>query len=125
MAFTPCSAHGKLYKGGASSFFLRLVAGNTATGGKLQFCPDCASVVLDWLRDHAVKVSEGDTFYEYSMPLACGNCGGDLGGNAVAFFGNAYPRGMRESQWYAQVCAECVDAVITDLYLNKAAQRPS
>lgn len=125
MAFTPCAAHGQLYKGGASSFFLRLVAGVSSTGGKLQFCPDCSSIVLEWLREHAIRVSVGDTFYPYAQPLSCGNCGGDLGDTPAALFGNAYPRGMVESQWYAQICGNCVEPVSLDLHLAQAAQRPS
>jgi hypothetical protein len=120
MAFTPCAADGAKYAGGASTFFLRLVAGGTQMGGKLQFCANHATEVLDSLRLHYVKVSEGDKFLEYTEPMACGNCGGAAGDNRVTFYGNAYPRGNAESQWYGLVCAKCFDAVVEDFHLDKA-----
>lgn len=120
MAFTPCARHGQMYRGGASSFFLRLVDGTTTLGGKLQFCPDCAMIILDYLREHCIKVSEGDTFLAEPTASSCLNCKAALNGHATAFFGNAYPRGMVESQWYGQVCPDCVDAVRTDLSLSGA-----
>jgi hypothetical protein len=123
MAFTPCAFHGRGYAGGASTFFLRLVSGGDQRGGKLQVCPDCASVALEYLALHFQKVSEGETFFEYSEPLACANCGGDLGADPMPFYGNAYPRGKRETQWYGQVCSDCVGPVAEDLHLDAAKVR--
>ena len=93
MAFTPCAFHGAKYSGGASTFFLRLVRGGDARGGKLQVCPNCAVLTLDYLSQHAIKVSEGDSFVDYADPIGCMNCGGDVQTGSLAFYGNAYPRG--------------------------------
>jgi hypothetical protein len=123
MAFTACANHGGRYAGGANSFFLRLVRGNAARGGKLQVCGSCASLWLDYLAAHAAKVSEGDRFLEFEEPLACANDGGSLGNDPWTFYGNAYPRGMAESQWYARVCDVCADAVAEDLKLDSATAR--
>jgi len=123
MAFTPCAFHGAGYSGGASSFFLRLVDGGTQRGGKLQVCPNCATVVLEYLAKHFVRVSEGDTFFEFTEPLACANCGGDVSTERQGFYGNAYPRGKRESQWYGLICPDCTDAVAEDLHLDAARVR--
>lgn len=123
MAFTPCAFHGAGYAGGASTFFLRLVHGGEARGGKLQVCANCATAALDYLAQHATKVSEGEQFFEFTEPLACMNCGGDISSGAQSFYANAYPRGKRESQWYARCCPVCVDAVSDDLHLDAAAVR--
>lgn len=109
-----------MYRGGASTFFLRLVDGTITLGGRLQFCPDCATIILEYLHEHAIKVSEGDTFLAEPRAIACLNCKRPLNGHATALFGNAYPRGMVESQWYGQVCPDCIDAVMTDLSLSGA-----
>jgi hypothetical protein len=124
MAFTPCAFHGRGYAGGASTFFLRLVDGAAQIGGKIQVCANCASEALDYLQKHFVRVSEGDIFYEFAEPLACANCGGDVSASRSLFFGNAYPRGHRESQWYGKVCGACADSVAEDLHLGAAQQRP-
>lgn len=123
MAFTPCAFHGAGYAGGASTFFLRLVAGRAQRGGKLQCCPNCASAALDYLAQHFQKVSEGETFFEYTEPAECSNCVGGLDDGAQPFYGNAYPRGKRESQWYGKVCSACLDAVAADLHLDEAQGR--
>lgn len=123
MAFTPCAFHGAKYSGGASTFFLRLVRGGDARGGKIQVCANCATVALDYLRKRAVKVSEGDTFTDYTEPVACMNCGGDVSDGSAGFYGNAYPRGHVETQWYARCCRACVDAVADDLHLDEARVR--
>lgn len=124
MAFTPCAAHGKMYAGGASTFFLRLVEGSTSIGGKLQVCPDCASVWLDYLAEHFQKVSEGETFFQFGPQEACSGCGNELGTAPLAFFGNAFPRGKVTTQWYGQVCADCVEAVSADLSLTGPTVKP-
>lgn len=120
MAFFPCAVHGGMYKGGSSTAFIRLVNGNVSIGGKLRVCPDDAAMMLDYLREHFTKISEGDTFLENAPVLTCGSCHGDLGANPSALFANVYFRGLVESQWYGQVCQECGPAVITDLSLLKA-----
>lgn len=120
MAFTPCAFHGAKYSGGASTFFLRLVKGGGARGGKIQVCAGCAALALDYLAKRAVKVSEGDEFADYNEPLACMNCGGDVSSASYAFYGNAYPRGHLETQWYARCCSACADAVAEDLHLDEA-----
>jgi len=125
MAFTPCAFHGGKYAGGANTFFLRLVRGNEQRGGKLQLCANCASLALAYLALHTQKVSEGDTFLEHSVPMACMNCSGDLGDDPLAFYGNSYPRGKAEAQWWAQCCNACADAVTEDLFLNGASGRRS
>jgi len=124
MAFTPCAMHGAKYAGGASTFFLRLVHGGEQRGGKLQTCANCATLTLELLAQRFQKVSEGEVFFDYAEPIACANCGGNLGDRQQAFFGNAYPRGHSESQWYGQVCANCVEAVAEDLHLDSARVRP-
>ena len=108
MAFTPCAFHGAKYSGGASTFFLRLVRGGDARGGKIQVCGNCASLALDYLAQHAIKVSEGDAFVDYADPATCMNCGVLLVASARSFYGNAYPRGHVETQWYARCCDACV-----------------
>jgi hypothetical protein len=118
MAFTPCAFHGAKYSGGASTFFLRLVKGGDARGGKLQVCPNCAVLTLEYLSMHAIKVSEGDSFVDYADPIGCMNCGGDVQTGSLAFYGNAYPRGRVETQWYAKCCPACADAVADDLHLD-------
>lgn len=123
MAFTPCAVHGKGYAGAASTFFLRLVDRQDQTGGKIQTCGNCATIIMDELAVHYVKVSEGDDFYEVPESLDCAVCHGDLPVGSVKFYGNAYPRGHRESQWYGNVCPKCIEPVTQTLYLAKAAQR--
>lgn len=123
MAFTPCAFHGAKYSGGASTFFLRLVAGGDARGGKIQVCANCATLALEYLEQRAIKVSEGETFFDYADPLACMNCGGDISRGAAGFYGNAYPRGHVETQWYGKCCATCADAVAADLHLDEAKAR--
>jgi hypothetical protein len=120
MAFTPCAVHGAKYSGGASTFFLRLVAGGTGRGGKLQTCAKCAALVLDYLREHAVLVSEGELFQSYSEPMSCMSCGQPLAGPGTAFYGNSYVRGQLEAQWYGRCHATCEDAIADDLYLDAA-----
>jgi len=124
MAFTPCAFHGAKYTGGANTFFLRLVRGQESRGGKIQVCADCATLALDYLSQRAVKVSEGDRFLEYTDPVACGNDGSDVGAGYWTLYGNAYPRGMAESQWYMRVCNTCADAVAEDLHLDDVQARP-
>lgn len=123
MAFTPCAAHGKGYAGAASTFFLRLVEGANVTGGKIQTCADCATVVMDNLADHFQMVSEGEDFYDLQEVISCSLCGGDLPTHHVQFYGNAYPRGSRESQWYGRVCPDCVGTTTELLHLDKAQVR--
>jgi len=123
MAFTPCAADGAKYSGGANTMFLRLVSGNDQIGGKLQVCANHATVALDYLREHFAKISEGDKFLETTEPFACANCGGELNPGSVTFYGNTYPRGMAEAQWFGKVCPDCIVAVTDDLWLHKAAQR--
>src|SRR6476660_3611930 len=108
MAFSPCAADGAKYAGGANTFFLRLVSGDNQVGGRLQFCANHATLTLDHLSDHFIKVSEGERFLEYSDPTECANCGGDLAPGTVTFYGNTYPRGMAEAQWFGKVCPNCV-----------------
>lgn len=124
MAFTPCAFHGKGYAGAASTFFLRLVRGGDQIGGKLQVCPNCATTVLDELAEHYTKVSEGEEFFLVPEFLSCSACCGELNAGSFQFYGNAYPRGKRESQWYGRVCVECVPAVTEVLHLDKAQVRP-
>jgi hypothetical protein len=123
MAFTPCAFHGAKYSGGASTFFLRLVNGGNARGGKLQVCPNCAVLALDYLSERAIKVSEGDSFVDYADPIGCMNCGGDVQQGALGFYGNAYPRGRVETQWYAKCCATCADVVAEELHLDAGRAR--
>ncbi len=123
MAFTPCSFHGKGYAGAASTFFLRLVTGGDQVGGKIQVCPNCATLVLEELAEHYQKVSEGEDFYDLHEQLDCSVCHGELNGGHVQFYGNAYPRGHRESQWYGRVCADCVGPVTATLHLDQAVKR--
>jgi hypothetical protein len=123
MAFSPCAFHGAKYSGGASTFFLRLVDGGTARGGKIQVCAPCASAALDYLAKHTAKVSEGDVFTDYTEPAACMNCGSDVSHKALGFYANAYPRGHVETQWYARCCSKCADAVAEDLHLDEAQVR--
>jgi hypothetical protein len=123
MAFSACAKHGTGYKGGASTFFLRLVQGNETRGGKIQVCPNCAELLLDDLRQKFVKVSEGDDFYDFTEPFICANCGQGAAVHYQQFYGNAYPRGHTESQWYGRVCTACVDAVAEDFLLDKAQVR--
>ncbi len=120
MAFTPCAVHGAKYSGGANTFFLRLVDRGNAIGGKIQTCAKCATIIADRLASRMVKVSEGDEFTDYTEPLACSNCGGDVSSGAFAFFGNAYLRGHPETQWYGKVCVACRDAVAADFSLGAA-----
>lgn len=123
MAFTPCAFHGGKYAGGANTFFLRLVRGQDTVGGKLQVCANDATLALEWLAIHAVKVSEGERFLDHEDPLTCGNCGGELPDASFFLYGNAYPRGMAESQWYAKICDACVPAVTEDLHLDQVVSR--
>ena len=125
MAFTPCAFHGGKYAGGANTFFLRLVRGLEQRGGKLQICANDASLALDYLAMHAVKVSEGDRFLDHAEPCACMVCGGDLGNDPLTFYGNSYPRGKAEAQWWAKCCTVCADAVAEDLHLDEATGRRS
>jgi hypothetical protein len=125
LAFTPCAFHGAKYSGGANTFFLRLVRGGESLGGKLQCCANCASLAMAYLADHATKVSEGDQFLDHEEPSTCGNCRGQLAGQEWTLFGNAYPRGHSESQWWAKVCEVCVEAVTNDLHLLDAVGRRS
>jgi hypothetical protein len=123
MAFTLCAFHGARYAGGASTFFLRLVEGGSARGGKIQVCGNCATLALEYLTKHAIRVSEGEVFDDYTEPLACMSCGGDLTTRSLAFYGNAYPRGRVETQWYGRCCSGCADAVAEDLHLDSARAR--
>jgi hypothetical protein len=120
MAFSPCAVHQGMYRGGASTFFLRIVDGNDTRGGKLKVCPNDASILLDWLQEHSAKVSEGETFYQMPLESKCMQCGNDVERTTVKFFGNAYARGHVESQWFGYVCRECVESVATDLCLDRA-----
>jgi hypothetical protein len=123
MAFTPCAAHGKGYAGAASTFFLRLVDGGEQQGGKLQVCPNCATLFMEKLAESFQHVSDGDTFYELHDQSDCSYCHQDLNGSTIKLYGNAYPRGRRESQWFGQLCVTCVPAVVEDFNLDKAVQR--
>jgi hypothetical protein len=124
MAFTPCAIHGRGYAGGASTFFLRVVQASDVIGGRIQCCANCATELLDKLATRMIKVSEGDEFYEYTDPMACLNCGGELGHQPWQFYGNAYPRGKAPSQWFGRVCTVCRDSVISDYSLDVAERRP-
>lgn len=121
MAFTPCAWHGALYRGGANTAFIRLVEGGESVGGKLQVCANCATLCLDYLSDHAIKVSEGDQFYQFHQPTECSNCRGALNGSYSRLYANVYFRGRPESQWFGSICADCAGAVMEDLHLAGAA----
>ena len=120
MAFTPCAVDGRKYAGGASTFFLRLVRATESIGGKIQMCPTHTIDTAAKLAQRFQKVSEGDVFFDYAEPHTCANCGGDVAEFEYTFYGNAYPRGSRETQWYGKVCAQCRDAVIDDFSLDMA-----
>ena len=111
-----------MYRGGANTAFLRLVNGPAVIGGKLQFCANHATEALEYVDTKMIKVSEGETFYDYPSSLACSYCGGDLGDSPFGFFGNTYFRGMSERQYYGQICPDCVDQVAADLHLGAARQ---
>jgi hypothetical protein len=114
MAFVPCAIHGQMFKGGASTFFPALVNGSESHRKRVQTCPNCAAVLLERAQQNLQKVSEGDTFFEWSQPVDCANCHKTIGKERWAFYVSAYPRGLSESQWYGLVHPECVSAVAED-----------
>ncbi len=120
MAFSPCAFHGGKYPGGANTLFLRLVRGGDVVGGRIQVCANCTAVALEYLALHAIKVSEGEHFLEYTEPVACLNCASDLVDGHWAFYGNVYCRGMAEQQWYARYCVTCIEPITEDLHLAAA-----
>lgn len=111
MAFIPCELHGEKFLGGASSFYPALVRGSERHSRKLKTCRECAGKTLDDLAERFIKVSEGTEFFPYETPDRCGNCHNALTGQPWGFFVTAYPRGTVESQWYGQVCADCLAVV--------------
>jgi len=113
MAFAPCTVHGGGFKGGASTYFPALVQGGERKSARHKVCPPCADHFREWAEQRLSLVSEGETFYPQTQPLACANCGGHLT-DPWAFFLNEYKRGEPERQYYAQVCGACVLAVADD-----------
>ena len=118
MAFTPCALHQRMYKGGASTFFIAVVNGIQRRSRRLQTCPDCATVELDTLAQHLQKVSEGDDFYEVEEKTDCVMDGVPLDGQTWTMFVTAYPRGKPEQQWYGRLCPICADGVTRQYALS-------
>ncbi len=113
MAFAPCTVHGGGFQGGASTFFAALVRGSERFSVRHKTCLSDALTFHDWAIKHLSLVSEGDTFYPQTQPLACAMSGDDLV-NPFAFFLNEYLRGEPARQFYGQVCEKCSSAVADD-----------
>jgi hypothetical protein len=113
MAFSPCTVHGGGFKGGASTYFPALVRGGDRYSIRHKVCPNCATIFREWADKHLALVSEGDTFFDQQVHLACDNCGGRLD-NPYAFFLNEYMRGSPDRQYYGQICDTCAPAVAED-----------
>jgi len=113
MAFAPCTVHGGGFTGGASTFFPALVRGTERFSVRHKTCLPDALKFHDWAVARLSLVSEGETFYPQTQPLACALCGGQLE-EPFAFFLNEYLRGEPARQFYGQVCSICAPAVAED-----------
>jgi len=107
MAFSPCALHKKMYRGGASTFFIAAVDGRDRVARRVQLCPDCATVTLDDMARSLQKVTEGDEVFDVTDTLACSNCGSAFGGEPTQIFVSAYPRDRKELQMWGKFCRDC------------------
>ena len=107
MAFSKCALHGKMYKGGASTFFIAVSNGRQRYSRRVQLCPDCATITLDEFANVTDKVTEGDEVFEINENSTCTNCHSILEDIVFNVFLTAYPRGKLESQWYGRFCGDC------------------
>jgi hypothetical protein len=107
VAFSKCALHGKMYKGGASTFFLAVSNGRSRYSRRIQLCPDCSTITLDDLSRSMDKVTEGDEVFDVPETPECTNCHEIIDEPRWNVFLTAYPRGKPESQWYGLFCGEC------------------
>jgi len=112
MAFSPCALHKKMYKGGASTFFIAAVDGRDRVARRVQLCPDCTAVTLDDLSRSLQKVTEGDDVFDVSEALACSNCGAGFDGEPTQIFVSAYPRDRKELQMWGKFCRDCREFLV-------------
>jgi hypothetical protein len=107
MAFSPCALHKKMYKGGASTFFIAAVDGRDRVARRAQLCPDCSTITLDDMARSLQKVTEGDEVFDIMDPTECTNCGAPFQGEGTQIFVSAYPRGKKELQMWGKFCSAC------------------
>jgi len=118
MAFSPCALHKKMYKGGASTFFIAAVDGRDRVARRVQLCPDCTRITLDDLLRSLQKVTEGDDVFDVVEPLACSNCGQDLPSEPTQIFVSAYPRNAKELQMWGKFCPSCREFLVEQWALS-------
>jgi len=112
MAFSPCALHKKMYRGGASTFFIAAVVGRDRVSRRVQLCPDCSTITLDDLSKSLKKVTEGDDVFDIEDSAECTNCGAPLQGSGTQIFVSAYPRDRKELQMWGKFCLSCREFIV-------------
>jgi hypothetical protein len=119
----PCDWHHRRIDGPLNAAYVSLLRGSERYSRRLRLCGLDLDYILGEVLVAASLVETDDLDDNEGLRATCGHP--EVGASSTdALFASVYRKGSERADYYGRCCAACGDELVSNLRLDKAAERP-